>query len=78
MCMSSKYGTCTCIIIHIPLLVEIHVYSTLAYVKVGGKKATQTNNTHKAMNIHVHVYITRYGSTLYIGIAQGVSLFYHT
>ena len=24
------------------------------------------------------IYITRYGSTLYIGIAQGVSLFYHT
>ena len=44
---------------------EIHVYSTLAYVKVRrkGRKATQTNNTTKPltcmymyMYIHVHVH----------------------
>ena len=35
--------------------VQIHVYGTLAYVKVGRK--AQINNTHKAMNIHVHVHV---------------------
>ena len=38
---------------------EIHVYSTLAYVKVRrkGRKATQTNNNYKAINTHVHVHV---------------------
>ena len=40
----------------------IHVYSTgtciILYIQCRKKrKATQTNNTHKAMNIHVHVHV---------------------
>ena len=40
--------------------IHVHVYSTLALHK-NGKERTQTNNTHKAMNIRVHV------QTLYNG-----------
>ena len=36
--------------------VEIHVYSALAYVKVG-RKERQPRHTHNAMNIHVHVQV---------------------
>ena len=42
-----------CMCMYKEIHVQIHVYGTLAYVKVGRK--AQTNNTHKAMNIHVHV-----------------------
>ena len=43
--------SCTCI------YMEIHLYGTLAYIKVGKQRQlTQTNNTDKAMNIHVHVH----------------------
>ena len=34
----------------------MHVYSTLAYVKVG-RKERQPRHTHNAMNIHVHVHV---------------------